>query len=246
MQALRSRSSQPRANSGVNRTDRPLLRSTSGSVGIWPLVIVLASLASTTSAAWLICKNSVVPKRLGVVVPGKIYRSGQITPPLIEDTLRHYDIEVIIDLQLNDYSEESQQYEMACAARMGIEHHRFPLGGDGRGDVQNYADAITTLVDCVRRNRPVLVHCSAGTQRTGGIIGSYRLFFEGADPQSIIGEMQAYDWSPSEDRKLSDFVDRCWPEVAVLLVRNGTLKEMPTSIPRLTPYLGPRKYPPGE
>ncbi len=165
-----------------------------------PVMVLVTALLSTGTVGalwWSEHKYEYIPKRWGVVVPGKIYRSGQLTRQMLGKTLSEHGIKAIIDLQLNDLNDPNLQWEMEYAAANGIRHYRFGLGGDGTGDADRYVGAVAVLIDCVRNNEPVLVHCGAGTQRTGGIIACYRLLVEKADAREVSRELKAYDWEPA-------------------------------------------------
>ena len=87
-------------------------------------------------------KYRVIAKRWGVVVPGQIYRSGQITKWVFPRKMQEHDIEVVVDLTNFVPNDMHQQAEIATLKRLGIEHHRYRLTGDGTGDIRNYANAV--------------------------------------------------------------------------------------------------------
>ena len=128
------------------------------------LTIAIASvLAVAALITWhKALKYRFVAKRWGVVEPGLIYRSGQISRWMIEKTLARHGIGVVVDLTSLDPANESQQAELAAVEKLGIRHVRLPLRGDGTGDVGCYAAAIDILSQCQQSGTPVLVHCAAG------------------------------------------------------------------------------------
>lgn len=196
------------------------------------LAIVLMPIGGALSW-WSAYKYEYLPKRWGVVVPGKIYRSGQLTAPMLRKSLSKYRITTIVDLQLNDLQDELLQGEVDYAAKNGIRHFRFGLGGDGTGDVDRYVDAVDVVIQCARASQPVLVHCAAGTQRTGGVVACYRLLEEGADPKTVVLELKEYEWNPEGDQELVDYLNANLPYIAEKLVERGTLAKMPNEIPHL-------------
>ena len=118
---------------------------------------------SDMGLVWLI-KYHFVPKRFGVVVPGHIYRSGQISAPLIKKILTKYNIRVIIDLTSADPNDPDKQAEKQAAAELNIKVLRFPMNGNGTGDVNYYANAVVAIANAEKQNLPVLVHCAAGAK----------------------------------------------------------------------------------
>ena len=63
-------------------------------------VSMLVSIVAAGIVWWCEHKYEYIPKRWGVVVPGKIFRSGQLTPQMLGKTLTQHGITTIIDLQL--------------------------------------------------------------------------------------------------------------------------------------------------
>ena len=129
---------------------------------------------------WLwedVIEDRVIPKRFGVVKEGRIYRSGQLSASLIKRTLVKYKIGVIVSLS-GDSDDVDKNAERQAAAELGIERLVFPLGGNGTGDINNYAEAIAAICEAQEKGNPVLVLCAAGAQRPGGVVATYRLLVE--------------------------------------------------------------------
>ena len=199
------------------------------------LVSLLAIVAAVVFCDEVL-KPRFIAKRWGAVVPGKVYRSGQITKYMIESILSKHDIDVIIDLTCDNPHDIHQQKELEVARKMGVEHHRFPLGGDGTGDVRNYAGALKLLAECEREGKPVLVHCSAGAQRTGGVVAAYRILVRKDSPQAAYQEMMDYGWRPKRDLELVPYLNANLGEIAALLAEAGVIDEIPASIPVIGPH----------
>jgi protein tyrosine/serine phosphatase len=219
-------------------TDRPATGTATDSQSLFLsgnlfFLAVLLSFVAGGLSWWSQHKYEYLPKRWGVVVPGKIYRSGQLTPRMLRKTVEKHGITTIVDLQLNDLEDELVQGEVRYAAEQGIRHFRFGLGGDGTGDVDRYVNAVDVVIQCARKNDPVLVHCAAGTQRTGGIVACYRILEESADASAVVSELKEYEWNAEDDRELVDYLNQHLPYIAEQLVARGTLAERPAEIPRL-------------
>lgn len=173
-------------------------------------------------------------KRFGIVVPGKIYRSGQISRWMIGPTLEKHDVQIVVDLTSYNADDQHQRAEVETARELGVEHVRFPMSGDGVGGVQQYADVIEILVSCEHESKPVLVHCAAGAQRTGGVVASYRLLVQNKTPEEAIDEMESYGWSGGENAKLLTFLDGQMQELAEILVDKGVIPQVPRPLPVLS------------
>lgn len=187
-------------------------------------------------AMWLwveLIEDRVVPKRWAAVEKGCIYRSGQLSPSVVKKTLKRHKIATIVDLTQEEPSDGEQQTERKAAEQLGIRRTRFPLGGDGTGDLRNYAGAIEEIVRARRRNEPVLVHCRAGVQRTGGVIACYRLLVERRSPSFVIEELRENRWDPTDNPDLLTYINEHLGELAAILRDAGVIDEIPSPLPVL-------------
>ena len=125
------------------------------------LILNLGQYAHSQRYAWF-------PKRWGTVIPEKVFRSGQLSESIVESMLAMNQIQVILDLNGKDIYDPEQCEELVAAEKLGIEVHRFQLCGDGTGDLDRYANAVALVDQTAKENKRLLVHCSAGTKRTGG------------------------------------------------------------------------------
>jgi hypothetical protein len=182
-----------------------------------------------------IIKDRVIPKRFGVVQEGQLYRSGLLSEALVKKVLLKYKIKVVIDLAANSPEGSDRKAEKQAVAELGIERLTFPLKGDGTGDVNDYAGAIAAIVQAKQEHKPVLVHCNAGLQRTGGVIVAYQLLVERKAPSFVYREFTSYDWDPWNDTALFNYINSHMEELAVLLKKMGVISE----IPRPLPVFGP-------
>lgn len=176
-----------------------------------------------------------VPKRFGVVVPGKIYRSGQTSKWCIEEVLVQHKIEAIIDFTGFDWNDEHQQAELKAAWKHGIAVSRFPQSGDGTGDINRYALALKTLCDHEKAGRPVLVHCAAGSQRTGAAIAFYRVLIQKKTTAEAIHEMRRYDCEPKNNQRLVEFMNTNMQQLAEELVTLKVIDHVPNPLPKFVP-----------
>ncbi|MCP3904722.1 MAG: dual specificity protein phosphatase family protein [Planctomycetes bacterium] len=200
-----------------------------------PLVVILI-IALLGGGIWVweeVLEDRVIPKRFGVVETGMVYRSGQLHPALIEKTLREHEIRRIISLRPDDPENPEHVAEIAAARTLGIEREIYPLGGDGTGDLRNYGRAVRSIVRARDAGEPVLVHCAAGAQRTGGAIAFYRLLVRGDAPKIVFDEMTAYDWDPDDDRILLEYINENMAELAHTLMQEGVIERVPEPLPVL-------------
>lgn len=202
---------------------------------IWLVAaVVLAALVADNFDAVRPLRDRFIPKRWGVVEEGKIYRSGQLSRHLIKETLEKHRIQRIVDLTFDNPNDANHTAEVATAAELGIEHKLYPLESDGTGDAHIYAQAVAAVVDAERRGQPVLVHCYAGSQRTGGVVALYRLLVQHKSPQDVLNEMRRYKYDPQESPNLLNYLNEHIGEIASDLVRRGTIETVPDPLPKLS------------
>ncbi len=201
----------------------------------WAVRLVLFG-AVVGAGAWVwkqYLEDRLIPKRWGVVESGKIYRSGQLSAALVGEMLETHEIAVVVDLTAGQPGTPDQKEEAEQAEALGIERVLLPLGGDGTGDIRNYATAIARVHQAEQEGKPVLVHCAAGAQRTGGVIAAYRMLVQKKSPEFACREMERYDWDSEDDRALPDYVNRHMAELAQLLVDRKVIDHVPDPLPVL-------------
>lgn len=184
---------------------------------------------------WLwedVLEDRLIPKRFGVVVPGSIYRSGQLSPTLIRKTLARHEIDLVVHLGVHDPLNKAHVAEQAAVESLGIERRLFPLRGDGTGDIDNYAQAIAAIVEARDAGQRVLVHCAAGSYRTGGVIASYRMLLEGMPPDEAWAEMEQYSWN-SDIPILPEYLNSHMAQLTEKLVQLGVIERVPEPLPVL-------------
>jgi tyrosine-protein phosphatase SIW14 len=180
----------------------------------WWLVLVLA----LPLVASLVLVFARTPRRLAEVEPGWLYRSGQLHPSLVQETLDDLDIDVVIDL--TPAGSDKRPAELAAVRALGIDWQNFPLRGDGTGDIASYAGAIAALDAAHRDGRRVLVHCFKGVRRTGGVLAAYLTLVEGASPERALAELQRFVNGERESVAL-DYLDQNLPELLRDLAARG-------------------------
>ena len=202
---------------------------------LWVSAATAAALALIIAGSLVAWNNGVrdrlFPKRWGVVVENQIYRSGRIHPALMEATLSKNGVKAIVNLCGKD---EHSGPEDLAATKLGIEVTYVPMSGDGTADAARYATAVGKVIEMRKAGKPVLVHCAAGTQRTGGVIAVYRLLVEKASPAEVIKEMRRYGWRPGQNNnRLPEFINKNLPEIADILARQGAISSTPSPLPVL-------------
>jgi len=171
----------------------------------------------------------------GVVVPGKIYRSAQMSASLLNQKLEENHINVIIFLSQDDEDDSDIQAEKKVAADDHAEFLNFPMNGDGVAAPDMYTQALTALCDRVEAGKTVLVHCHSGAQRTGGVIAVYRMLVEKMPAEQALAEMRHYGHDPRKNLTLIPFLNQNIGDWADALVKTGAIDHVPAPVPQLNP-----------
>lgn len=176
----------------------------------WSLVLGLCAAAPIAWYSGL--RYRFVPFNFGVVEPGKLFRSGQISRHVIRKTLVGNRIGLIVDLSSRWEDTPDARAERSVAAELGVRRLNLTLRGNGVGDPAVYPQVIAAIVEANRAGKAALVHCQSGAQRTGGVIAVYRILVDGTAPASAFAEMRCYGHDPQDNPHLIPFIESHLPQ----------------------------------
>lgn len=123
-----------------------------------------------------------------------LYRSGEPTEAGLRTARDKYNIKTIIDLRGNKKYVDA---EKAWAKEMGINYINLPMTNKPPTKQQ-----VTTMMKAIRDARDkktpgaVLVHCAHGSDRTGCMIGIWRVTEDNYDYDQAYKEMRKYWFGP--------------------------------------------------
>ncbi|HEX4053950.1 MAG TPA: hypothetical protein VHX86_06770 [Tepidisphaeraceae bacterium] len=201
---------------------------------VWGVALVAAGLG-----IWYVCDNAgrwkdrFVPRKLRTVDAGQIYASGQIDRHLIRKVLVDDRIKVIVCLLSDDPGDPDMAAEARAAKELGIERFVDPLNGDGTGDIQSYANAVTQIFEAQKHGEPVLLHCSSGAQRSNGATFYYRVLVEHWDADSAAQEMARNGHSSRSNPALVPYLNQHMDEIASILKDRGIIDHVPNPLPQI-------------
>jgi protein tyrosine/serine phosphatase len=148
-------------------------------------------------------------KRLRVVVPDRVFRSGQMTAEGFADAFARLGIRTVINVQDDfpdprldhDFFSHETVRESEWCARHGVRYvalspdliSRRRVGPEHPAVIDDF---LRVLDD--ERIYPVLIHCRAGLHRTGVLCAVYRTEYQGWTPAEAFAELKAHgfgDWA---------------------------------------------------
>ncbi len=189
----------------------------------WLIIFAVVTVA-VTPIIWTKCiKYQILPKNFGPVIEGRIYRSGQNHARVLGELCDDLELNTIIDLGGEGCEEPENPRtveQRQTAADKGVTRYSFRLPGDGRGDPNKWAAVLRIMSD--PENEPMLVHCSAGAQRTTTAILLYQLVVEGKPIQETYPESFNFKHKPDEWELLAFLADN------LEKIREAYYTDMPT------------------
>ncbi|MEM9082087.1 MAG: tyrosine-protein phosphatase [Planctomycetota bacterium] len=149
-------------------------------------------------------EDQIVPRNFGVVEPGHIYRAGRQTPRTLTAIINKYDIRTLVDM--GGYPEDSEREATMTqvAIDLGVEHHEIRLDGHGIGNPNAFVDVLELIND--ESKHPILVHCAAGSERTGACIAMYRHIQQDLPLADAMEESTQFKHEPDDNPRMFLFV----------------------------------------
>jgi protein tyrosine phosphatase (PTP) superfamily phosphohydrolase (DUF442 family) len=155
-------------------------------------VVVLAAVVAVAAvvASGAYWRATYLPKRFAVVEPGRLYRSGEVSARQLAHVQRDFGVQRVVCLL--DANAPVTHAERETATRLGLEWQNVSLTGDGASLPADRVRLLALLAD--PNAPPTLVHCAAGTNRTGLAVGLYRLHQQHWTLEQVMAEMGAFDF----------------------------------------------------
>ncbi|MGO4452435.1 tyrosine-protein phosphatase [Phyllobacterium sp. TAF24] len=97
-------------------------------------------------------------------LPGELYRSAQPSPSQIAFYKKTYGIRTIINLRGENTGRDWYDKEVAAAKKSGVGHIDFRMSSR---QILSQKDAETLLALMKQAEKPILIHCEGGADRTG-------------------------------------------------------------------------------
>lgn len=156
-------------------------------------------------------------KRLRVVSPGLVYRSGSLTAGGFRDAIRRHGIRTILNLQdeapdpalPEHYFGGGVILESELCQQLGTRFVYLPpdliplhlLPGKRPAAIERF---LAIMDDPA--SYPVLIHCRAGLHRTGVLTALYRMEYQGWTPAQAIRELKGHGFGNYACTSANDYI----------------------------------------
>ena len=142
-------------------------------------------------------------RRFVVVQPGVLYRSNLLPNKQLTDVLERHHIKTVFSLSFT----RSEEVQAVCD-KLGVKRFFHYMPGNGAGPDEAYLRFLEVVQNPA--NHPVLVHCSAGVQRTGGAVALFRVVEQGWTLERAMAEMKwrGNDGNKLQSQQLAKLVER--------------------------------------
>jgi protein tyrosine phosphatase (PTP) superfamily phosphohydrolase (DUF442 family) len=145
--------------------------------GSLPRAIALGCLLGALLACIVEIGRMTMDRNRHAVIPGRLYRSAQLSPAQLEHFVREHDIKTVVNLRGRPFSD---WYPAQSETTQGL--------GISQEDVTTSANRLPAPSE-VRRlievfdqsEHPILIHCQQGADRTGLAAAVYLLLYSDAD-----------------------------------------------------------------
>ena len=171
-----------------------------------PLIIAVVVLLVALGAIFYHkrVEEHLFPKNFGVVVPGEVYRSGELSERMLRRVIEEQGIRTVVDFGAWGEGASEDLREQAVADELNVQRYVMRLQGDAHGDPNHYVAALKIMTN--PEKQPVLVHCAAGAQRTGAAIVLYRRVVDGWPYERAYEEAGEYKHRAGRDWRLLTYL----------------------------------------
>lgn len=142
-----------------------------------------------------------------VILPGELYRSAQPTASQLDEYYKHYAIGTIINLRGEQRGSAWYDAEVAEARRLGIEHVDFRMSARKGLTIAQARKLLSILREA---QKPLLVHCEGGADRTGLVAALYLAALKGLGEEAAEAQISIRYGHISLPGAAAYAIDRSW------------------------------------
>jgi protein tyrosine phosphatase (PTP) superfamily phosphohydrolase (DUF442 family) len=150
----------------------------------WTLIVLTALVLF----AVIIVYQLLFTERIDTVVEGSIYRSSQLSPSSLQRMIRDKGIRTVINLRGSPRDSEWYLKEREITEKNNVLLYDIMLSPR---DLPDYSTLQSILEMLSRSEKPILIHCRRGSDRTG-MVSALALVFEQDPPLSDV--LKQFSW----------------------------------------------------
>lgn len=125
----------------------------------------------------------------GTVVRGEVYRSAQLGGDALSRTIRAHEIRTVLNLRGPNPDQDWYRAERSAAVDAGATLIDIPLASDHWLTTDQARTIVETLDTC---DRPLLIHCQFGAERTGLVASIVELLRPGGSTRGASSQFSPY------------------------------------------------------
>lgn len=114
------------------------------------------------------------------VITGELYRSGQISPQQLKEYVAEYGIKTVVNLRGDNQGDDWYDTEITQSRNLGVHHIDFGLSARQELTSERAAQLMAILRTA---QKPILIHCKAGADRSGLISALYLAIIKQWNPE---------------------------------------------------------------
>lgn len=136
--------------------------------------------------------DDLVPKRVAVIVPGKILRGAWQRPGPLDRLIQRESIRTVVTLTAINHDDPKYVDQAPVVESRQVRWLIVPMRGS-RGTMEQLAEAADLLAD--PDNQPVFVHCVAGHHRSSQVHAAFRIRHQGWSASAAWEEVARLSWA---------------------------------------------------
>lgn len=171
-----------------------------------PIVLALLAVLAVALTFKPAVRDNLFPKNFGVADEGRLYRAGQLTPAAFRAVHEKYGFRTVVDFGSHGRGTRGDRRNQRIADSLGVVRYRFDLIGDATGNPNAYAQALRIMTD--PEHQPVLVHCGAGSERTGCAVILYDHITRGVPIEDGLIAALDHKHDPRRNPRLREFIQQ--------------------------------------
>ena len=149
------------------------------------------------------------------VTAGEAYRSGQLSPGLLQHYAQRYQIRSILNLRGENSNQDWYIDERNEADKLNISHYDVSLSAEYPPSAEQIEQIFQIFRDAPR---PILIHCKAGADRSG-LVGALWKVYVDKEPANVAKKQLSiwYGHIPLGDTRSLDQFFETWSSMTTTL-----------------------------